>query len=143
MSSVEPDRAGIASGINNAVARVAGVLAVAALGGVMVGTFAHCLRDSLAELHLDSGTVHNLESNVAKLGGLDTPTSQDSETRERVRIAIADAFVFGFRIVMLICAGLGMTSAWVAWRMIPSQAAETAGQFERVAGRSERSSGQL
>src|SRR5581483_430548 len=51
MNSVEPERAGTASGINNAVARVAGVLAVAVLGAVMASAFGHSLRDSLAGLN--------------------------------------------------------------------------------------------
>jgi hypothetical protein len=47
MNSVEQERAGTASGIDNAVARVAGVLAVAVLGAVMAAAFAHSLRHSL------------------------------------------------------------------------------------------------
>ena len=68
---VEQERAGTASGINNAVARVAGVLAVAVLGAVMAAAFAHSLRHSLDGLDLNAGVVHQLESNVAKLGSLD------------------------------------------------------------------------
>ena len=48
MSSVEQDHVGTASGINNAVARVAGVLAIAIFGVVMVKAFSHQLRQSLA-----------------------------------------------------------------------------------------------
>src|SRR5262249_34996338 len=66
MNSVEQERAGTASGINNAVARVAGVLAVAVLGAVMAAAFAHSLRESLASLNLNVEIVHQLESNIAK-----------------------------------------------------------------------------
>jgi NAD(P)-dependent dehydrogenase (short-subunit alcohol dehydrogenase family) len=41
MSSVGEARAGIASGVNNAVARVAGLFAVAALGAVLFASFSH------------------------------------------------------------------------------------------------------
>ena len=48
MSSVDQNRAGAASGINNAVARVASVLAVAILGIVMVRMFSSCLERNLS-----------------------------------------------------------------------------------------------
>jgi len=142
MTSVDQDRAGIASGINNAVARVAGVLAVAVLGAVMVGAFSHSLRDSLGRLRLDANIVHDLESNVVKLGGLDAPTSQNGETREKIRFAVAQAFVFGFRMVMVICAALAMMSAVVAYRMIASRSEQTVRQAGRVAIGSEMSKAQ-
>jgi EmrB/QacA subfamily drug resistance transporter len=126
MGSVEQDRAGTASGINNAVARVAGVLAIAVLGSVIVAAFAYSLRTSVDHLRLDSKAIQVLESNVNKLGALDVPASQDQPTRETIRTAIAQAFIFGFRIVMFICAGLAILSSLVAWRMIPSRTAEMA-----------------
>jgi EmrB/QacA subfamily drug resistance transporter len=125
MNSVEQERAGTASGINNAVARVAGVLAVAVLGAVMAAAFAHSLRSSLGSLNLDAKLVHDLQSNVAKLGSLDAPPGMDSEAAGKVRSAIADAFVFGFRLILLVCAGLAIASAGVAWRMIPAESART------------------
>jgi EmrB/QacA subfamily drug resistance transporter len=120
MSSVEQDRAGLASGINNAVARLAGVLAIAVLGVMMVAAFARSLQHSAAMLHLDASTVQYLESNVAKVGDLEAPPHLDPQTRVKIRTAITQAFVFGFRIIMLLCASLAIASAAVAWRMIPS-----------------------
>jgi predicted MFS family arabinose efflux permease len=120
MNSVGEDRAGTASGINNAVARVAGVLAVAVLGAVMVAAFAYSLRHTLASLNLNTSIVHELESNVTKLGSLDAPAGVDLQTTAAIRSAIADAFVFGFRLIMLLCAVLAMASAGIAWRKIPS-----------------------
>ena len=67
MNSVQQERAGTASGINNTVARVAGVLAVAVFGAVMAAAFAYSLRQSLASLNLSASIVDQLESNVAKL----------------------------------------------------------------------------
>jgi hypothetical protein len=63
---------------------------------------------------------------VNKLGALEVPANQDKPTKETIRTAIAQAFVVGFRIVILICAGLALLSSLVAWRMIPSRTAEMA-----------------
>ena len=120
MNSVEQERAGTASGINNAVARVAGVLAVAVLGAVMAAAFAYSLPRSLARLNLNAGIVQQLESNVARLGSLDAPPGVDSQTAAEIRSAIAEAFIFGFRLIVLVCAVLAIASAGVAWRKIPA-----------------------
>lgn len=120
MNSVEQGRVGTASGINNAVARVAGVLAVAVLGAAMTAAFTNSLRQSLAGLDLNVDTVRQLESSAIKLGSLDPPSNLDPQTAATIRSAIAESFVFGFRLIMLSCAGLAIASAAVAWRSIPA-----------------------
>jgi EmrB/QacA subfamily drug resistance transporter len=124
MSSVEQDHVGTASGINNAVARVAGVLSVAVLGIVMVTAFSSYLNSRLNTLQIPSDLSHKIQMEENKLAGLPVPTDIDSVTREAIRASIAQAFVFGFRLVLLICAGLAVASAAVAWRMIPNGANE-------------------
>lgn len=121
MNSVEQERVGIASGINNAVARVAGVLAIAVLGIVMVAAFAHSLRNSLSSLNLKPDVVHELESNVPRLGDLRAPPGVDPQTAAMIRAAVVHAFVFGFRVIMLLCALLALASAAVAWLKIPAR----------------------
>lgn len=118
MNSVNEDRVGTASGINNAVARVASVLAIAVLGIVMVKTFDSRLNDSLAHLLLPPGVLRELQANEIKLGGLQVPASLSSTTKTSIDELIRQAFVFGFRIIMLICAGLSLGSAAVAWLSI-------------------------
>ncbi len=123
MSSVDQTRAGTASGINNAVSRVSGVLAVAILGIVMVGAFSHRLQRSLDSLDLAPRALHQIQSSTIRLGGLEVPSDLDALTSSVLRAAIIRAFVFGFRLIMLLCAGLAVASAAVAYRMIPSRAA--------------------
>jgi EmrB/QacA subfamily drug resistance transporter len=124
MSSVEQDRAGTASGINNAVARAAGVLAIAVLGLVMIEAFGHRLQQTLANAGIAPNILHDLESNAVKLGGISVPSNLGAQAKATIHNAVTQAFVFGFRLVMLLCAGLAAASAGVAFRMIPAGGVE-------------------
>src|SRR6266481_2384741 len=119
MNSVGQDRVGAASGINNAVARVAGVLAIAVLGIVMVNAFSARLDSKLASFSLPPGTLQEIQAGEIKLAGLQLPTSLNEASGTAVRESVREAFVFGFRLVMLICAGLSVASAASAWLLIP------------------------
>jgi hypothetical protein len=119
MNSVDQDRVGAASGINNAVARVAGVLAIAVLGIVMVNAFASRLNHSLAHLSLPRDALSKIQADEIKLAGMQVPPGLNPDTKATIKASIGEAFLLGFRIVMLICAGLSVTSAAVAWLMIP------------------------
>ncbi len=119
MNSAGQDRVGAASGINNAVARVAGVLAIAALGIVMMKAFSIRLNHSLIHVALPPNVFEAVQAGESKLADLPIPTGLTSVTKAAIRQSVAEAFVFGFRMVMLICAGLGVVSSAVAWLMIP------------------------
>ncbi len=121
MSSVDQGRSGVASGTNNAVARVAGVLAVALLGIAMVKLFSFSLNRRLTDGVLPPGILQYVRSNAIKLAGLDLPSDLDSAAAAVIRSSISQAFVFGFRILMLTCAALALASAGVAGLMIPAR----------------------
>ncbi|MGC2111779.1 MAG: MFS transporter [Candidatus Korobacteraceae bacterium] len=121
MQSIEPDRAGTASGINNAVARVSGLLAIAILGVVMVAAFGERLHRSLAGLEMPPQARTELQSNQNKLAALRAPAGVEPATAVVVDSSIAVAFQYGFRLIMWICAALAVASAAVAWRMIGSR----------------------
>jgi EmrB/QacA subfamily drug resistance transporter len=121
MNSVKGDRAGTASGINNAVARVAGVLAIAVVGIVMVKAFSFRLDRSLASLSLPSYVRQEVQANEIKLAGLQLPAGLDPTANAAIKESVRDAFVYGFQIVMSICAGLSLASAAAAWLMIPPE----------------------
>jgi len=118
---VNKDRVGAASGINNAVARLASVLAIAVLGIVMVKAYGFQLNTSLAHFSLPPAALQEIQANETKLAGLQAPVGLDPITRTAVDEAIKEAFVFGFRIVMAICAGLSLVSAALAWSLIPQK----------------------
>jgi len=118
MGAVDQNRAGTASGINNAVARVAGLLSIAIVGVAMVTAFSFQVNRSLLNLAIPASTVHDLRANEIKLAALAVPSGLGSDTAAAIRVSIERAFIFGFRFIMLICAGLSLASAAVAWRMI-------------------------
>ncbi len=114
MSSVDQDHAGTASGINNAVARIASVLAIAVLGVVMVKAFDLRLTHELTKLGLSSEVLREIQSRATRLAGMELPLNLDARSATAIRIAINHAFIFGFRLVILICAGLAAASSAVA-----------------------------
>ena len=103
MGSVDQDRAGTASGINNAVARVAGLLAIAVFGIVMVNAFASRLDHRLSALGVSQSTRAEAQASRTRFAALEVPTSVDPKFVPEVKADISEAFVFAFRIVM--CAG--------------------------------------
>jgi EmrB/QacA subfamily drug resistance transporter len=119
MNSVDRNRVGAASGINNAVARVAGVLAIAVLGIVMVNAFSARLDSKLANFSLPPATLHEIQAGEIRLAGMQLPASLNEPTGTAIRESAREAFVFGFRLIMLICAGLSVASATAAWLLIP------------------------
>ncbi len=96
-----------------------GVLAIAVLGIVMVNAFSARLDSKLANFSLPPGTLQEIQAGEIKLAGLQLPTSLNETSGTAIRESVREAFVFGFRLVMLICAGLSVASAASAWRLIP------------------------
>jgi len=119
MESVDEDRVGTASGINNAVARVAGLLAIAIIGVVMVAAFGNQLNRRLASVLMPAKVQTELQSNVSRLAALTVPAGVGPATSSVVESAIQASFVFSFRMAMWLCAALALTSAGIAWRMMP------------------------
>ena len=103
MSSVGQEHAGLASGVNNAVARLAAVLAIALFGILMLGTFNRHLSRDLAVMNIPSETRSQIDAQRIKLAAMKVPPE--------VRRSVDESFIAGFRLVMLVSAGLGLASA--------------------------------
>ena len=114
MNSVAQNRVGIASGVNNAVARSAGLIAIAALGIVMLQVFSHALDRRLAEWKVPGSVSRSLQVERTKLADMALPDNQDPATRQLIRRAINESFVSGFRVVMIIGTALALASAGTA-----------------------------
>jgi EmrB/QacA subfamily drug resistance transporter len=118
MGAVEPQRAGIASGVNNAVSRMAGLLAIAVLGIVMVGIFSSSLDSRLAALPVAPHVRQEIDAQRVKLGGIQVPPEVSHEVSLSLQQAIDEAFVDGFRVVMFSAAGLALISSLSAFLLI-------------------------
>lgn len=121
MNGVALDRAGTASGINNAVSRVAGLLAIAVFGVVMAADFGSHLNRELASLSVPPEIREQLRVNENRMAALKPPALLDAPTSAAIQSAIIESFVQSFRLIMWICAVLAISSAGVAWRMIPAR----------------------
>jgi EmrB/QacA subfamily drug resistance transporter len=118
MNAVDESRAGIASGVNNAVSRAAGLFAVAVFGIVMLQIFAHRFEEALRKIPLSPAASSSLSAQRFNLGGATIPADLDPALRAAVRQAIDTSFVFGFRELMIFSAGLAILSAVAAAFMI-------------------------
>jgi len=113
MNSVQQSYAGTASGINNAVSRLAGLLAVAVFGALLTGVFQQALAQRLDTTGLPPAVRASIEAQRSKLAAAETPNARGRE-------AIDDAFVAGYRAVLLVAVGLSLASALSATLLIRS-----------------------
>lgn len=121
MGSVSSRQAGVASGVNNAVARTAGVLAVAILGAAALFSFQNALDNHTELIELTTNERAALEKNASDLGNTEPPESLDEAEQSAVKAAVKSAFVDTFRLVLVITAVLAWLSAVLAWLMVDSR----------------------
>lgn len=125
MGTVEPGRAGVASGINNTVARLASLLAVAVVGLIALTAFRSALPRHFEAFDVPAPLSAAVLAERSSLGDVRLPVEADGETRTRathaVRAAVADAFA----VVAWISAGLAVGSAicaglWLENNRVPT-----------------------
>jgi EmrB/QacA subfamily drug resistance transporter len=125
MNSVKEQQAGVASGINNAVSRMAGLLAIAIFGVVMLQTFGRSLDRRLvsvsARIDISEEVRHSLLDQRVKLAGVELPKNLKPETQSQLAQAVSDAFISGFRVIMLVAAALALGSSLSAWLLIETK----------------------
>jgi MFS family permease len=125
MGSVTAERAGIASAVNNAVARIAAVLAIAVFGVVLSGVFNKVLDRRLDSMNVPPAARAQIDAQRAKLAAIQT---DDPRSRE----AIDESFVAGFRMVLWMAVGLAVASSLSAAALIDDEGARAEGSAPRA-----------
>ncbi|MGA3038849.1 MAG: MFS transporter [Vulcanimicrobiaceae bacterium] len=115
MNAVSAEQAGIASGINNAVARTAGLIAIAGLGLALASTFEKHLDAEVTKLNLTSSAIAQVDRERGKLlSGQSVDLRLPGSEMAGVTAAIRTSYVAGFRETMILAAMLALCAAIVA-----------------------------
>jgi EmrB/QacA subfamily drug resistance transporter len=130
MSSVPSDQSGVASGINNAVARTAGLTAIAVFGIVVSSIFSASLQSRLASRPIPEAVRADLLEQRGRWAGAQVPGGVTNDVRETLRRDIDESFVTAFRVVMLASAALALSGAGSAILLVGS----TSGRKQADAG---------
>ena len=121
MNAVKASHAGIASGVNNAVSRTAGLLSIAVLGLVMFHAFNACLDRRLNAIAIPAEARQQVNADRIKLAAMPIPSGINEEMRTALRQTINECFVFGFRRVMLVGTALALASSLASALIIRRQ----------------------
>lgn len=118
--------AGTASGVNNAVSRAAGLLAIAALGAVLAQVFEARLHAAIAGSDLPRDVADAVWQQRHKLAAIAPPEGAAPGVAQQVHALVGNAFVAGFRLAMQVSATLAVASslsaAWLISARLPSDA---------------------
>ncbi len=118
MGAVADHFSGTASGINNAISRIANVFANAIIGAMAILSFTGFLNNSVKKFSLKPEVKTQIVAEAANLGDAKVPATLGGQNKERVKLAYRDGFINAYVNVMRICALLAGVSALMAFFFI-------------------------
>lgn len=121
MSALGAKQPGVASGVNNAVSRVAGLLGIALLGIVMLQAFNGELDRRLTPIEIAPEARKAIDGQRDRLAGIELPENLDGAKRAALSEAIDQSFVVGFRVVMTVSFALTLLSTLTALLIIENK----------------------
>ncbi|HEX3464722.1 MAG TPA: MFS transporter [Candidatus Elarobacter sp.] len=119
--AVDTEKSGVASGVNNAVARTAGLIAIGALGIVLAAIFNAGFDRRMAMHHVSPQTARVAHDERARLYAGTVPADVPRQDRAEVEQAVREGFLAGFRGVMLASAAVCLIAALIALFTIPGK----------------------
>ena len=111
MGSVDQQYVGTASGVNNAVSRTAGLIAIAVFGIIVLAVFSSSLASHLTAVSVPAGIHQSIIEQQDKLVGIEIPAGVSAATHTAVQRAIAESFITSFRVIMLLSSALAVCSS--------------------------------
>lgn len=124
LGDVEQRHAGIASAINNAIARVAGLVAIAAVGAIVAAQFASVLDERV--LSRQPSAVVRTAANEAKNTPLNIEAPPELAANQDYKSGLSQASVSAFHRGILVSAGLMVVGGLISalWIRNPSKLPE-------------------
>src|SRR5262249_2423130 len=115
MNSADVAHSGAASGVNNAVARVAGLIAIAGFGILVAHAFETRMFGRLEQLALPADANAAVVHELPRMAGGDVNAIQPlpANRRGEVRDALDASFSAAFRLAMFGCAGLALVAGGI------------------------------
>jgi EmrB/QacA subfamily drug resistance transporter len=118
MTSAGQERAGVASGINNAVSRAGSLLSIALAGLLAYVRFGSSLARRLDALAVPASAREHLMSERNKLAAATIPPSLPMPMRGTLQQVVHHAFVDAFRSILVLSAALCVGATVTAWLLI-------------------------
>jgi EmrB/QacA subfamily drug resistance transporter len=115
----DPALSGLASGINNAVARTAGLLAIALFGVVFTAVFSMGFDGRLQGARVSAQTQRLAGAEKARFAGGTVPAGVPAADRPAVTVAIRQGVLDGFRGVQYASAAVSFLAALIAFFALP------------------------
>lgn len=111
MTSVSNHLSGTASGVNNALTRIANVCANAIFGALAVLLFAGALQNKVQSIPLGPKVKQAVVKEAANLGNAKAPKEVDPKYKEEISKSYRESFIHAYSSIMKISAGLGFLGA--------------------------------
>jgi len=111
MGSVSDHFSGTASGVNNALTRIANVFANAIFGALAILFFSGVLQDHIKSISLNTADTQAVIAQAANLGNAKVPTGINQQDAGAVERAYHESFIAAYGKIMKISASLAFLSA--------------------------------
>jgi len=125
MGSVSDQFSGTASGVNNAMTRIANVFANAIFGALAVLFFSGALQHQLKEVKLDTKQKQEITAQAVNLGDAKVPAATTAVNKPLIEKAYHESFIAAYANIMRISALLGFLGALMAVIFIRNKAVKT------------------